>query len=334
MALTFTINNMPEFSKYKELITLTSSQSWSPDRDMAADVVVIGAGGSGAAQSQSAVDRPTGGAAGGFCKSSDVTLLQATSYTAVVGAGGEEVNAASGAASVGNNGGTTSFTDSGSLNLISNGGEGGVRIPSLSVTLANGGTASGGDINLTGGDSGGNTSNPSFTNGGANVDVGFGKNRSTVLPYEVYSSSGRGILGDTKATAILFGFSGLTTGHGAAFIPNLDFLGVITNPDPLPIAFRSRDGDISITTTPDIGVGGAGIFSSNSTGVLYAQNGGMFAGGGSAHIDSSSSGGQCSAGNGGIGGGGGYALGDSSGHSVRSGRGGDGIIFIAVKEYL
>ena len=68
------------------------------------------------------------------------------------------------------------------------------------------------------------------------------------------------------------------------------------------------------------------------TGLVIAQSGGMFAGGGAVY-SSSSGDGNFIAGDGGVGAGGGLGLGSNNSVYGRSGRGGDGIIFIAVKEY-
>ena len=324
-------------SNYEQVIVLTTSQNWSPQQDCIADVVVIGAGGSGAlSEVLNTSKRPTGGAAGGFCKKFDLNLQSSVVYNATIGAGGVGEVGSNLDYRAGRNGGASSFTGSGITPLIANGGEGGVLIPRLSATIASGGGASGGDINLAGGDSGGETSGSSdCINGGANVDVGFGKNRKT-HGNEQFIANGRGVLGDSKEKVLWLTSPVSMTGHGAAFINNLDFLGIIKKPSPaMPIATQYETMTMPITI-PDIGVGGfcAAEANSNLPVGAYAQSGGMFAGGGSARTRSASSGGKAVAGNGGLGGGGGAVIGNSKNHFIAAGDGGDGIIFIAIKEYV
>lgn len=311
-------------SKYLDVIAITSSQSWSPPKDCIADIVVIGAGGAGAggSQYQSARYSASGGGAGGFCKKLDANLLKSNSYTLTVGAGGPKVRGST--RFYGTDGGSSSFVGEG-LHLTSNGGRGG-RSHTASVNVSQGGTASGGDINRTGGSS---TISSNYMNasGGGAVAVIDSALANTV------SNDGAGIA---------------SNGNGAMFLSDLDFLGVGMLRDIKPnkhftqFSFSAMRR-FPLFDTPGLGVGGQGFRvqgieggSSSTAEYFRGQDGGMFAGGGA--LVNSWSGrpnnlhGELSAGNGGVGGGGGAIYSDVFG--INNGAGGDGVIFIAIKEYL
>jgi hypothetical protein len=125
-----------------ETIVLTTSQTWTPPFNGTARIHVIGAGASG--QSNGSFGS---GAAGGYCRK-DVTLSTGTNWTVVVGAGGvgsqnQNIEA----------GGNSSATD-GSSTLTANG---------AGTSRTSPGTASGGDVNYTGGIGG----NVLYSGGGA-----------------------------------------------------------------------------------------------------------------------------------------------------------------------
>lgn len=114
-------------------------------------------GGSGGVDGQvggGAVSGP--GAGGGYCMLE--ISAPAASYTYTVGAGG---TAGSSGNNAGGAGGATTFADGGSVNMSAGGGAAGPgqlgTAGTSLVTGAAGGTSSGGDINLTGGDAGGKT---------------------------------------------------------------------------------------------------------------------------------------------------------------------------------
>lgn len=126
-----------------ETIVLTTSQTWTPPFNGTARIHVIGAGASGA----SSGGFNDSGAAGGYCRK-DVTLSTGTNWTVVVGAGGvgtqnQNIQA----------GGNSSATD-GSSTLTANG---------AGTSKYSPGTASGGDVNYTGGEGG----RGSYSGGGA-----------------------------------------------------------------------------------------------------------------------------------------------------------------------
>ena len=123
-------------------IFLSKSQTWVPPQDGNIMIHVIGAGGSGATNY---TQNATSGAAGGYCKKNTLAVTTSGSFTIVVGAGGSRV---SGDTS-GNAGGNSTVAGTGlSSTLTANGGAGGVTNSYADVA---GGSASGGDVNNTGG---------------------------------------------------------------------------------------------------------------------------------------------------------------------------------------
>lgn len=141
-------------------------------------ISAIGGGGSGALSPSSGNGLgATGGQAGGFSQKR-VKLLAGDRITLTIGAGGaaQATNGANG-----NAGGATTVVGVG-VNLVANGGEGGKTAPAGAGTIPGasaGGTASGGDINVTGGGSGSATvaavaSCMAVTGGGAVGVYGIG----------------------------------------------------------------------------------------------------------------------------------------------------------------
>jgi hypothetical protein len=125
-----------------------------------ATLVAVGGGGSGGAANDTSTNyvNATGGGAGGFAMKK-VYIPSGTTLVITVGAGGASVTIAGGVqtAVVGNSGGITSISSS-IANITCNGGGGGQSIVSGSGANARsggiGGSASGGDVNYTGGDGG------------------------------------------------------------------------------------------------------------------------------------------------------------------------------------
>ena len=125
-------------------IFLSKSQTWVPPQDGNIMIHVIGAGGSGAARFGN--NQMTSGAAGGYCRKNSLAVTTSGSFTVVIGAGGASVGG--GTSNAGIAGGNTTFAGTGlGSTLTANGGGGG----NLGYTNASGGTASGGDVNNTGG---------------------------------------------------------------------------------------------------------------------------------------------------------------------------------------
>lgn len=127
-----------------------SSYTYTFPYDGTVIVHVVGAGGSGAAQSN--WYGCTGGGAGGYCRK-QFSVTTSTTATVTTGTGGYGVGNFQTEAE-GISGGNTTFV-LGSDTLTANGGTGGKRYPSANQRAA-GGTASGGDVNYTGGSSGDN----------------------------------------------------------------------------------------------------------------------------------------------------------------------------------
>ena len=118
-------------------IALTQSQTWVPPQDGNVCIHVIGAGGGGYGNSNAL----QGGGAGGYCKKTSLAVTTSGSFTVVVGAGG-----AGAANAAGTTGGNSTVAGTGlSATLTANGGNGGL------VGNADGGSASNGDVNNTGG---------------------------------------------------------------------------------------------------------------------------------------------------------------------------------------
>jgi hypothetical protein len=120
-------------------IILGYSQTWVPPVDGNICIHVVGAGGGGNGQVQTAYS----GGAGGYCKKNSLAVTTSGSFTVVVGAGGGGI----GNTGTGVTGGNTTVAGTGlSATLTANGGVGG-----SSSAGGAGGTASNGDVNNTGG---------------------------------------------------------------------------------------------------------------------------------------------------------------------------------------
>ena len=135
-------------------IFLSKSQTWVPPQDGNIMIHVIGAGGSGSASNSPSTNG--GGGAGGYCRKNSLAVTTSSSFTVVVGAGHVPVLVNQ----PGGNGGASTVAGTGlSATLTANGGTGHPRTDAAST--AAGGTASGGDVNNTGGAGG------KFRGGGA-----------------------------------------------------------------------------------------------------------------------------------------------------------------------
>jgi mucin-19 len=217
-----------------ETIVLTTSQTWTPPANGTARIHVIGGGGSGGSNTQG-----YSGSAGGYCRK-DVTLSTGTNWTIVVGSGGTPTGSNQGTQA----GGNSSATD-GSSTLTANG-----ATPSGFTSVP--GTASGGDVNYTGGQgSNGNV----FPGGGAvsvhssgGGDAAFGGGGTSDAGVDGFVPLGLGQL---------IGGSGGNQGHAAG---NGRFLS-----------------------------GGGGALRNDSNTLVVGGNGGIGAGGGHAWNGSSSS---------------------------------------------
>lgn len=142
-------------------IFLSKSQTWVPPQDGNVMIHVIGAGGSGSSSTSESNSSTAagGGGAGGYCRKNSLAVTTSGSFTVVIGAGHVPTTGHS----AGGNGGNSTVAGTGlSATLTANGGTGHPR--GDTADSASGGTASGGDVNNTGGAG-------SFKKGGGAVGI-------------------------------------------------------------------------------------------------------------------------------------------------------------------
>lgn len=338
-----------------------SSYTYTFPYDGTVIVHVIGAGGSGAAQSASYIC--TGGGAGGYSRK-QFSVTSSTTATLTTGTGGKSVgNDSNDAAGVA---GTASTFVLGSDTLTANGGAGGDRYPGANVFAA-GGTASGGDVNYQGGRSGKsylqyNNTYRVATGGGAVNLFGFdtaevgggdhtnasqrsatggggvgGKGGDVSNGSNLCASGGGGSAGPAEEVENGPNQTGRTSagGPGGArlflftgpYLEGVGQRGLLTH-----VNFTSGVTEIPSFGTTGLGAGTGGLVATNSASdfgaSLQPPQAGIFGGGGGT---------SCS-GYGGFGsnaivGGGGGGCTSSSSSSMRraSGAGGDGVVII---EYI
>ena len=164
--------------------------TWSAPEDCTVLIQAIGAGGSGGGIAKDDTANlevgASGGSGGGYSRKK-VTLTSGDTLTFTVGAGGARETMADNLIDHhGNAGGNTTLTGPSSLSITANGGSGGSgrRVGSGDITYATqptGGTASGGDVNITG-QAGANVSN--FTPPFANNDIYLWSGGSFSCGYE------------------------------------------------------------------------------------------------------------------------------------------------------
>ena len=187
-------------------IFLSKSQTWVPPQDGNICIHVIGAGGSGSAWNSSNI---SSGAAGGYCKKNSLAVTTSGSFTVVVGAGGAPVfNSQTGQA-----GGATTVAGTGlSSTLTANGGSGGkYGIPSVA------GTASGGNVNYTGGAS-------AVTNSGGAVGL-TGTGNAGKAYSSLFAGGDCDVIGDLWSSSFgeisgSLGPKGIETNSNAQYAPN------------------------------------------------------------------------------------------------------------------
>ena len=141
------------------LYTTPGSHTWTAPADCTVVIQAVGAGGSGGGISRDDTDNMevavSGGSGGGYSRKK-VSLSSGDVLSFTVGAGGAyQFLNDNGTDQIGNAGSATTVTGPNSLSLTANGGSGGVgrRVTSGDLTFATqptGGTASGGDLNVTG----------------------------------------------------------------------------------------------------------------------------------------------------------------------------------------
>lgn len=172
---------------------------WTMPTGMVACIAeVVGAGGSGGGNpltgaGQSAISG--GGGGGGYCRKLFLASALAATETVRVGAGG----AASTAGGAGNLGGLSRFAEGKAYVLLANGGAGGLAGTATSgagpfnTAGGAGGTASGGDLNITGG--AGNTGT-AISGGGICVNFGGGSGEGYAMPTSSPVNVGNGFAGN------------------------------------------------------------------------------------------------------------------------------------------
>lgn len=316
----------------------TISRTFTPDYDMDADVYVVGGGPSGGVASATGSAghcSATGGGGPGFSKKR-VRLKAGVTYTLTIGAGGAPVTTSPNVsiAVPGNDGNDSSFVG-GAYNIVARGGKAGnALIGSLAAVLGGlGGTASGGDINRTGG-RGGNIGAGSGTPSGAYYratgggavnlidEVGHGGDiaggtytGSSVMQ----TTAGAGIGGSGADLAFTNGNSGV--GVGGA-------LGSLSNVGPL-VAFNLPHRAF-LGFWPTLGPSSAGSGSSGpGCGAGTSGTPGDFGGSAGRANYSGSISGALSAGCT-FGGASGGVASQSSGNTNSSGKGGDGFIIMEI----
>lgn len=314
---------------------LYSNAAWIPPYNGTAYVHVIGAGGN--AESYNA------GAAGGYSRKL-ITLSTATACSITVGQASTLANG---------NGGASIFTD-GTNTLTANGGAGGGN--SLTSAAA-GGTASGGDVNYTGGNGGyvGTTARNNFAGGGAvnltgTAYAGGNATYDPSAPAACYGGGASitaspldvGLRNSTSTNWVATGGAGTGGASNAVVIDTESGHMVYVQGGPAAVGKPDgvvgfdfikewgHGGSISSAYSPTFqfmsynisvagnGAGGAGG-PRNSAYDHYGGSGGLFGGGGAGHGGG---------GNGGLGGGGGAPFRTFGTGNIKGGLGGNGVVYI------
>jgi len=226
-----------------------STGTFVPKSNLTAEIMVIAGGGGGATVG--------GGGAGGFRVLTAQSLNAATTYTATIGAGGNQ-----------SNGTNSSFSGSGFTTISSTGG------------------GKGGELNTSatsGGSGGGSSSNSSARNGGAGNAGGYspvegfaGGNNVSTSAYQGAGGGGAGAVG-SNATSTVAGAGGIGTSAYSSW-------GLVTNTGEVVsgVAYYAGGGGGTNATGQPGGAGGGGSGSSSFYNITNfgLQNTGGGAGGG------------------------------------------------------
>lgn len=146
--------------------TTVGVQTWTVPYNCYCYIHLIGGGGTGAVGTGSTTAANTGGGGGAYCFKRAL-ITGGTVITLNVASGGAAI-LPSAAPAGGNPGGNTTAVASGFISMGANGGSGGNR-GTKPVAGASGGIATGGDINIQGGNSG--AANTASATGGAGVNL-------------------------------------------------------------------------------------------------------------------------------------------------------------------
>lgn len=312
----------------QDMQLITASMTWTALRPGKYRITAIGGGSSGSIVKPSSISVgfAQGGTAGGLSQKT-IKLVSGNQLSIVIGAGGAaRSTSTTGAAVPGLSGGNTTVTGPG-ISLTAYGG----NAPSASAGTADlpevaGGSASGGDLNFTGGSS---PARPSSTYAGTSSGAAVGVFTSVGYPGTVAASgsvqvaggAGIGGVGGVWSGGGSYGPAvGSSGGPGRALEPN----GAAANGTsytPVGNSFFALLNGQGGNSQYSGGVGGGGgaIATSGSSGY-----GGWLAGGGACQTGST---GTYYAGTGGFGGGGGAMLSQSS-SACFSGKGGEGLVVI------
>lgn len=313
----------------QDMQLITSSTTWTALRSGKYRITAIGAGSSGSMvrSSNGSSGYAQGGTAGGLTQKT-ISLVAGNQLTIVVGLGGAARGTASpGSVVIGLGGGNTTVGGPG-ISLIAYGGNAPSAAPgSGALVEVTGGSATGGDINTTGGSS---PARPDTSYHGGSSGAAVGVFTSVGYPGLVGQGnltpggSGIGGIGNTYSGGGSFG-PAVTSSYGG---PGRTLEQLTGNSDgasysPVGSSFfallNGQGGRYNYHGGAGGGGGGGGGGSSGAT----SGNGGWLAGGGMGATST----GNYYAGSGGFGGGGG-AMFSYSASTCYSGKGGDGLVVI------
>ena len=265
-----------------------SNGTFTPQVNLTADVMILGAGGGGG--SDNYFDRQAGGGgAGGIAYFAAQSLAISTGYTCVIGAGGAAGIGGTSTAAVDTNGKIGTDSQFASLTVGKGGGYGGGHTGT--------GAGSGAQFGSPGGSGGGNS-----TQNGSN-----GSNQSSTGTTAIYGNAGGG-----SSTMGGYGGGGGGTGAAAATTGTDSTGGIGTN------AFSSWLTALSLGVSGRIGGGGGG-WGYNAKAVAGGTGGGGVSGtGGSGGTGSTNSGNGLA----------GTGSGGGASHMATAGTGGSGIVII------
>jgi hypothetical protein len=239
----------------------------------------------------------SGGATGGLCVKT-VWAQAGDVFTATLAAGGTAISiSAPGTVQQGNAGGNSSVTGPGGLNMVANGGQGGkatiVTSGAAVAAAAVGGTASGGDLNFSGGGSGIATSGTALssmaaTGGGAIPwgGVGYSSGAATAAnsSFSMAATGGAGVGGGSGSAT---GASAVSAGGGsasasAASITTSGTPGAAEITNSTPLLLNGQGGGTGSAVSSGAGGNGAGsgaaYYPSMSSSSISSGTGGVLAG--------------------------------------------------------
>lgn len=322
-----------------------TSRTWIAPGDGYVEFIVMGAGGSGGLSIQANVDTRAQGGAGGGTSWARRKVSQGDTFQITLGAGGASVSIGSVIAANGNAGGLTSVLGP-NLSIFIPGGLGGLAAANNATAIPSQARSIpvGGDINIPGGVAGGITGalvTCGSATGGAGIALGFVNPDSgsiTVVDGAGQASGGASVWPSGNITVASTATGGGGTGGPSPINSATPGVGLV-------------DG-LGGSTTKNFAWGTIGLLAQGTSGVTSGLSGGSVlwgvASGGTVYSSGSGNGGEAAfAGSGGIacnttsqnfasgavtyvGGSGGCAVTDAtSGSNWSSGKGGQGVAFVA-----